>query len=253
MPVSTSADITVEYLSGKTLADLLDTSDTEGEAYVEEFLAAALETAGDFLETLRKRPDDLPLIEYDPFKSGVAYDPYHGDGEALIIGGPRGILQGGYQTLRDHGLIEHESLLNILTKGLVHSYNQQLVDQHFEMQAGTVDHTDTAGIKLYDKYRMLVPPVDEGFAQLYSLHVDGDITDAELRAEYIEAWVDWYHDMVAGFDVNLFRAVALTLSDRAEEVDGDAEATITHMMRVQEPLIRNADVSIISSRLDVAL
>lgn len=249
MPVSNADEVTVGYLAERDLSDLLDTADREGEAYVEAFLAVALERAHTYLGDHRVRLEERPDVEYDPYQSGVTYDPYHGSGEALVIGGPRGILQGGYQTLKDHGYLDRTSLLNVLTKGLLHSYHQQLVDEHFELYGASGNPADVAGVTLYDEYRMLVPAVDEGFAQLFSLYVDGDVTDADLREAYIEAWADWYRDL-ADLDVGLFRAVARTVSDLAAEADGDATETIISALRIQEPLIRNADVSVISSRLE---
>lgn len=248
MPVSTADEITVPYLAERSLTDLLDTADREGEAYVETFLAEAVEVSNAYLTEHGKRLDAVPDVEYDPWQSGVTYDPYHGSGEALIVGGPRGILQGGYQVLKDRGFIDRTSLLNILTKGLIHSYHQQLVDEHFEL-GRSVGRAEAAGVTLYDEYRMLVPAVDEGFAQLFSLHVDGDITDGDLREAYIDEWVQWYRDLT-DLDVGLFAAVAHTVSERAAGVGGDATATITEGLRIQEPLVRNADVSVISSQLD---
>lgn len=249
MPVSTTDEITIAYLTERSLTDLLDTADREGEAYVEAFLEDALEVSNAYLSDHGKRLNAVPDVEYDPWQSGVTYDPYHGSVEALIIGGPRGILQGGYQTLKDHGFIDRASLLNVLTKGLIHSYHQQLVDEHFEMNGPGTTAAEATGIELYDEYRMLVPAVDEGFAQMVSLYVDGDITDAELRAEYIEEWVAWYEDLT-DLDADLFRAVATTVSDRANDASGEASDVIVEALRIQEPLIRNADVSVISSRLD---
>lgn len=248
-PVSTDGEITVDSLSTTTLGDLLDTADREGEAYVEAFLEAALEVAETYLAEHRIRLAARPAVEYDPWQSGVAYDPYHGETEGLVIGGPRGVLQGGYQTLKDHGFIDHTSLLNVLTKGLMHSYHQHLVDEHFDRHAGSRTPADAAGITLYDEYRMLVPAVDEGFAQLFSLYVDGDVTDADLREAYVDAWAEWYRDLTE-MDVGLFRAVAETVSAQAGGADGDAKDAILRGLRIQEPLIRNADVSVISGRLE---
>lgn len=248
MPVSTADEIGVGYLAERSLTDLLDTADREGEPYVESFLAEALEVANAYLTDHGKRLDAVPDVEYDPWQSGVTFDPYHGSGEVLIVGGPRGILQGGYQVLKDRGFIDRTSLLNILTKGLIHSYHQQLVDEHFEL-GRSVGRAEAAGIDLYDEYRMLVPAVDEGFAQLFSLHVDGDITDDDLRKTYISEWIEWYRELT-DLDVELFGAVAYAVSDRAAGVEGDARETINEAMRIQEPLVRNADVSVIAARLD---
>lgn len=249
MPVSNADDITVDYLRDKSLTDLLETHDRMGEEYLNAFLAAALHVANEYLADHGKQLDQVPEIEYDPWQSGVVYDPYHGSDEALIVGGPRGILQGGYQTLSDHGFIERTSLLNILTKGLLHSYHQQLVDQYFERHGMSTSSAKTAGIELYDEYMMLNPAVDEGVAQMFALYVDGDITDGDLREAYIEEWAAWYQEL-SQLPSDLFRAVAYTVSDRAETVDGMAEETIIHALRIQEPLIRNADVGVISARLD---
>lgn len=252
MPLRGSENVTVDDLRSSTLADLLVVRDDEGEREVEEFLESALETANDFVAGHGKHLDTLPGVRYDPWESGIRYDPYHHDGEMLIVGGPRGLLQGGYQVLSTRGHMSRESLLGLLCKGLLTSYNQELVEAHFgandSRNAPNVrDSRGSTAIELYGRFDMLKPAVDEAFTQPFVLYVEGDITDADLRADFVDEWAAWFEEM-SGLDVGdvpLFRAVASAVCERVDDVDGTPREKIIHALAIQEPLVRDGDVSVL--------
>jgi hypothetical protein len=249
MTVDADADITTEYLRRKSHADLLETADQHGDDHVEAFLADALPVVAGFLADHEKEVADLPSVTFDPNISGVNYDPYHREGEMLLFGGPRGILQGGYQFLSHRDYLSKPSLLTILSKGLLHAYNQALVTERFERQ-GRSARLRESPVQLYDEYKMLVPAVDEGITQLFSLYIEGDITDRTLREGYIDEWATWYREGEE-MDVALFEAVAHTISDRIEDADGDARDRIVEGLAIQEPLVRDAELSVLRDHLVV--
>jgi len=247
MTVDTSADITTEYLRTRSHADLLESADRDGNQYVERFLSDALSVVASFLADHGKDLSDPPSVTFDPNVSGVNYDPYHREGEMLLFGGPRGILQGGYQFLSHRDYRSKPSLLTILSKGLMHAYNQALVTERFDRH-GRAARLHDSSVRLYDEYKMLVPGVDEGLTQLFSLYIEGDISDTSLREGYIEEWAQWYREGDV-LDVDLFEAVADTVSDRIEATDGDARARIVHGLAIQEPLVRDGELSVLRDRL----
>lgn len=249
MTVDASADVTTEYLRGKSHADLLETADEHGDRYVEGILTDALPVVASFLADHGKELADLPAVTFDPNISGVNYDPYHRDGEMLLFGGPRGILQGGYQFLSHRDYLSKPSLLTILSKGLLHAYNQALVTERFDRH-GRAARLQASPVELYDEYKMLVPAVDEGITQLFSLYVEGDITDGTLRKGYIEEWVAWYRESDE-MDVELFEAVAETISDRVGAADGSPRDRIVDGLAIQEPLVRDAELSVLRDHLAV--
>lgn len=250
MTVDTSASITPDYLRTRTHADLLETDDRRGTQYVEEFLHDALDVVVSFLADHEKVISEVPTALFDPNMSGVKYDPYHREGEVLLFGGPRGILQGGYRYLSHRDYLTQPSLLTILSKGLLHAYNQSLVTDRFESHGRAARLSDAYPIQLYDEYKMLVPAVDEGITQMFSLYLEADIEDAALRDGYIDAWSRWYDD--TDVDSDLFEAVAYTISDHIEDTDGDAKDRIIAGLKIQEPLIRDGDIGVIGEYLNAA-
>lgn len=250
MAVNLSTEITADYLRTKIHADLLETADSQGREAVERFLESALSVARSFLSDHGKRIDDPPGVIFDPGISGVEYDPFHRRGEMLLFGGPRGMLRGGYQYLSHRDYLSSPSLLTILSKGLLHAYNQQLVFEYFDSHASRPGG-DRSSVQLYDEHMMLAPGVDEGFAQMLSLYVEGDITDTSLREGYIEEWASWY-ERRSGFDASLFKTVAYTVSDRVEAASGDARDQLVHGFAVQEPLVRDGQLSVLRDRLEGA-
>lgn len=248
MTVNTSADITVDYLRTRSQTDLLESVDSDGEEYVEDFLVDALSVAASFLADHGKRLKDLPSVTFDPNLSGVNYDPYHRRGEMLLFGGPRGILQGGYQFLSHRDFISKPSLLTILSKGLMHAYNQRLVSERFDRHGRAARLRAMPSVQLYDEYKMLIPGADEGITQLFSLYIEGDITDPSLREGYIEEWANWYREG-GEMDVGLFQAVANTISDRIEAAEGDPRDRIVQGLSVQEPLVRDGEISVLRDHL----
>jgi len=246
MSETPSEAVSLETLRELTLSDLVAMRDEQGVDHVESLLAGGLETAGEFLADHGKRLTDLPAVVYDPMESGVTYDPYHDQGEVLVIGGPRGLLRGGEQVLGRRGLLEQKALLSILCKGLLHSYNQELSTAHFER--GGPGRSGGPEVDIYDRFQMLNPAIDEGVTQLFVLYLNGDVTDHELRETYVEEWVEWYR-RDPEFDTGLFEAVAHTIGDRIDEAEGDERERLVHGLAIQEPLIRNCDVSVLRERL----
>lgn len=236
-----------EYLRELTLSDLVGFSDTYGEDTVESLLSEGVSVAAAYLGELGKQLEREPAIVYEPHESGVNYDPYHDRGEALIVGGPRGILRGGEEVLGERGIVSQKSLLSILSKGLVHSYNHHLVTEHFERYGGGSGASSPGTVELYDKFRMLNPAVDEGFAQLYALYIEGDVTDAVIREAYVDRWAEWFRR--TEFDVHLFEATAYTVGDRVDDATGSERERFVSALEIQEPLIRNGDVSVLAERL----
>ncbi|MFB6296305.1 MAG: hypothetical protein ABEH66_05635 [Halobacteriales archaeon] len=247
MPEPPPEEVSVEALRELTLSDLVAMRDEEGIDHVESLLCRGLEAAGEFLADHGKRLTDLPAVVYDPMESGVAYDPYHDQGEVLVIGGPRGLLRGGEQVLGRHGLLDQKALLSILCKGLLHSYNQELSTAHFE-RGGRAGRSRAQEIELYDRFQMLDPAIDEGVTQIFVLYLNGDVTDDDLRDTYIEEWVEWY-ERDPEFDTGLFEAVARTIGDRIDEAEGDERDRLVQGLAIQEPLIRDGDVSVLRGRL----
>jgi hypothetical protein len=239
--------VTTVDLRSLTLSDLVAVADAADTAVVETFLGQALGVANEFLALHDRELADPPTAIYDRWSSGVTYDPYHDRGEVLVVGGPRGLLQGGEQVLSDRGSLTQKSLFTVLCKGLVHSHNQHLVDEHFE-RAGDGRSGD-AGIDLYDRFRMLNPAVDEGIAQMFVLYLSGDVTDREFRQAYIEAWADWYGES-SDLDGSLFRAVAYAVGDRIDGTDGDTRERFLHAFDIQRRLVRDGDVSVLRGYSD---
>jgi len=240
-------DVDTQVLDELTLSDLVSIFDETGTDAVEEFLTEGFEVATEFLRDHGKELSDVPTAVYDPLESGVAYDPYHDRGEALIIGGPRGLLRGGEQVLRDHGLLSQKTLLSILCKGLLHSYNNELATEHFDGTRDIQARTGRGSVELFDTFQMVSPAVDEGITQLFVLYLHGDVTDRDLRDAYIEAWIDWYRRKE--FDTDLFGAVAYAIGDRIDDAEGDRKERLVRGLGIQEPLIRNGDVSVLGERL----
>lgn len=249
MTVDTSAEITADYLRTKTHTDLLATADREDEQYVEAFLTDALDVVRSFLEDHQKPIESPPAVTFDPNISGVEYDPYHRRGEMLSFGGPRGILQGGYQFLSHRDYLSKPSLLTILSKGLLHAYNQRLVTERFDRHGKAARLDGDQSVELYDAYKMLVPGADEGITQMFSLYVEGDVTDQALREGYVDEWASWYRKR-GDMDVELFEAVAYTISDRIERATGDERARMVHGLAIQEPLVGNGQLSVLRERLE---
>lgn len=243
------AEVHREDLDEFTLSDLHTISDGKGEGAVTSFLRESLSVAANYLAEHNKVLSSEPRIVYAPQKRGVSYDPYHERGEVLIIGSPRGSLRGGETVLAARNEIKKKTLLSILCKGLLHAYNQQLVTEHFDRYEDSDTHEDLGSVELYNQYRMLNPAVDEGFAQLFTLYLFGDVTDQGLRDAYIERWADWFQH--ADFDVFLFEAIAYTIGDRVDEATGTEKDRFVYALEVQEPLIRDGDISVLSDRLPI--
>jgi hypothetical protein len=247
MPERPPETVTTDTLRELTLSELVAMGDDHGTDDVEEFLSEGLAVANEFLSDHGKGLTETPAVVYEPLESGVTYDPYHQQGEVLVIGGPRGLLRGGEQVLGEHDLLDQKGLLSILCKGLLHSYNQRLATEHFEgNERGRRGGAST--VELYDRFRMLNPAVDEGFTQMFVLYLNGDVTDDDLRKAYVEEWVEWFR-RDPEFDVDLFEAVALAIGDRIEEAEGDERERLLRGLAIQEPLIRNGDLSVLAGRL----
>lgn len=237
-------DVTPEALRAVTLPDLLSAADVSDEAAVTDFLETALVAAAEFLADHGKRLDALPAVEFAPYESGVSYDPYADGGEVLIVGGPRGLHRGGEAVLYTAGDTRKNSLLTVLGKGLLHSYNQRLVEEHFDRGA------EAAEVDIYAPFEMLAPAVDEGITQLFVLYVDGDVTDRGLREAYIDAWAEWFDERTS-VDTRLFRAVAYTIADRIEAAEGSDQERFVEGLKIQEPLVRDGDTSVLEEQLRV--
>lgn len=248
MPEPLPETVTTDTLRELTLSELVAMGDDYGTDEVEAVLNEGLAASNEFLSDYSKGLSETPAIVYDSLESGVKYDPYHEQGEVLIIGGPRGLLRGGEQVLGKRGLLDQKGLLSILCKGLLHSYNQGLATQHFEGQ-GRTRRGEVSEIDLYDQFQMLNPAVDEGFTQLFVLYLNGDVTDTDLRQAYIEEWVEWFR-RDPEFDVDLFKAVASTVGDGIEEADGDERDRLIQGLAIQEPLIRKGNLSLLADRLN---
>lgn len=240
-------EITSKHLRDRTLSDLVRLADDEGPAAVETWLDAALVVTAEVLADHDKELSSVPVAVYELSSSGLRYDPYHSRGEAVIIGGPRGSLRGGYQVLASRGAFEQRSLLTVLGKGLLHSYNQELVDEHFENGGDSSPATMDQRIDLYEEVWMLALAVDQGLTQPFGLHLAADVTDRALREAFIDAWVAWNREFT-DMQVAVFEAVARTISDRVEAADGSARDRIVHGLAIQEPLVRDGDTSVITHR-----
>jgi hypothetical protein len=249
MTVDLDTDLTPGYLLGKDHGDLLETADAAGEAAIDEFLTDAVAVASAYLADHGKDLADPPAATFDPTISGVEYDPYHRDGEVLSFGGPRGILHGGYQYLSHREYLTKPSLLTILSKGLLHAYNQRLARARFDRLGSRARLRETPEVTLYDQFKMLAPAADEGITQLFSFHVEAPLSDRDLREGYIGEWANWYRQR-GEMDVELFEAVAYTLSDRIAAADGDDCERIAYALEIQEPLVREGDLSVLSDHLD---
>ena len=75
MAVDASADVTTEYLRGKSHADLLETADEHGDRYVEGFLTDALPVEASFLADPGQELVDLPAVTFDPHIRAGNSDP----------------------------------------------------------------------------------------------------------------------------------------------------------------------------------
>lgn len=248
MSVDTSADITTDYLRSRAHDDLLETYDAEGKSSVKMFLESALNVVHSFMMEHNKHVVEPPGVIFNPKTSGVQYDPYHRQGERLIFGGPRGILRGGYQYLSQHDYLTSPSLLTILSNGLVHAYNQQLAFEYFDSH-DTRPRQDMSAIRLYNEYEMLAAGADEAFAQMFCLYIEADITDKSLREGFIDEWAAW-HDRRGEMDTSLFTAVAYTISERVEAASGDAKDCIVDGLAIQEPLVREGQLSVLHKQLN---
>lgn len=249
MVESLPEDVTPEALRAVTLPHLLEAADEADEAAVTDFLETALVAAADFLADHGKRLDGLPTVEFAPYESGVSYDPYADGGEVLVVGGPRGLHRGGEAVLYGSGSKDtrKNSLLTVLGKGLLHSYNQCLVEEHFDRPAGA---TESAEVDIYAPFEMLAPAVDEGITQLFVLYVDGDVTDRGLREAYIDAWAEWFDERTT-VETRLFRAVAYTIADRIEAAEGSDQERFVEGLQMQEPLVRDGNTSVLEAQLRV--
>lgn len=90
--------------------------------------------------------------------------------------------------------------------------------------AGDRSTTRREEVEIYDTLtRGVVPAVDEAIAQLLCLHVDGDLTDRDLRRRYVAAWERWYrqHSTVA---VDDFVRICRTCDSRIERALADFDA-----------------------------
>jgi hypothetical protein len=249
MTVDLDIDLTPGYLLGKDHGDLLETADEAGHEPVDRFLSEAVEVAREFLGDHGKELEDPPVATFDPTISGVEYDPYHREGEVLSFGGPRGILHGGYQYLSHRDYLNKPSMLTILSKGLLHAYNQRLARARFDRLGSQARLRATPEVTLYDEFKMLAPGADEGITQLFSFHVEAPLTDKDLREGYITEWANWYRQR-GEIDADLFEAVALTLSDRIDAADGGDSDRIAFALEIQEPLVQEGDLSVLSAHLD---
>jgi hypothetical protein len=237
-------DVTPATLRGVTLSDLIVAADEADDAAVEAFLAEALAATNGFLAEHGKRVSDPPAVSFDRWESGVSYDPYAEAGELLVIGGPRGLHRGGERVLYGDRHDGKNSLLTVLGKGLLHSYNQSLVAAHYAAGGGDPD------IDIYAPFQMLRPAVDEGITQLFVLYVDGDVTDRALRDRYVDAWAEWFEERTDA-DARLFRAVAYAVGERIEAAEGTGRERFVHGLKIQEPLIKDGDTTPLSGQLRV--
>lgn len=243
-----SIDVSLERLGSFVLNDLVRLGDTEGSEAVVEFLDEAVTVAGSFLAAHGKVIETYPTVVYDQYESGVSYDPYHDEGEVLICGGPRGVLRGGEEVLAARTAFTQRSLLTILTKSLLHVYHVQLADAGDQRADVGLGATPAAGELEFYTYGLPVPAVEYGFTTLWDVYLEGDITDRSLREDVIDAWTTWY-DRYADIQTAVYEAVAYTLSDRISEAGGTPRERICYAFEIQEPLVRDGDVSTITRRL----
>jgi len=102
-------------------------------------------------------------------------------------------------------------------------------------------------IELYEGVQMLALAVDQALTQPFGLHLAADVTDRALREAFIDAWIAWNREFT-DMQVPVFEAVARTVSDRIEAADGSPRDRVIHGLAIQEPLVRDADTSVITHR-----
>jgi hypothetical protein len=224
--------VTAPTLAECYLEDLHAAYEADGLDPVDDLLDRGAEIAVALLAAHDMSLEDPPTIRYNPLRQGATYDP---GAEVLVIRQPRETSPGGYALLDERG----QSVLNVLATGFVAAYNQQLVDEYFTDNVAAANH-------IHDQQtKTLLPGIDTGFTTMFGLHVDGDITDDELREAYIEAWLD-EHD---ASDVNTrrFELVARTIARRVAAAEGDPQERMTAALAIQRPLIAEGDLSVVST------
>jgi hypothetical protein len=225
-------DVTAPALAECYLGDLYAAYEADGLDPVDEVLAAAADIARTLLANHDLSLASPPTIRYNPLREGATYDP---GANVLVVRQPRPEPPGGYALLDERG----QSVLNVVATGFMAAYNQQLVAEYFAEHVAAANH-------IHDQQtETLLPGIDVGFTSMFGLHIDGDITDAELRADYIAAWLDHYADG----DINRrrYELVARTLARRVEAADGDPQDRMTAALSIQRPLIAAGDLSVVSS------
>lgn len=233
--------VTLSRLHSLGLRNLVEIGDEDGREAVTDFLEGAVDVVAQFLALHGKEIDPLPTVAYDQFESGVTYDPLHADGERLVCGGPRGLLRGGENTLVSRTGLDRPSLLMILCRGLLVSYDYHLAGG---TRAADVDPTPF-DIELYDRYGLATPAVDYAFTTLFDVYLAGDVTDRSLRESVIGAWTDWC-DGTGAVDARTYESVARTVSERIEAADGTPRERLCHGLAVQEPLVREGRTTVLN-------
>jgi len=101
-----------------------------------------------------------------------------------------------------------------------------------ERRGGAYVPDGAATVRLFDpRTRTVAPAVDAAFARSLEFYVGTPRPDPDLRADYLDAWVDWYRER-GSLDASAFRLVArsafaridATVAASAERRDPDASA-----------------------------
>jgi hypothetical protein len=234
-PMATASvpeEITASTLADRYLEDLFAIYEASDLDAVDELLEAGCSVADDILEEYDKDLEEWPTVQYNPLRTGATYDP---TADVLMIRKPRETPPGGYGLIDERG----QSVLNVLASGFLASYNQQLVDEYFEENVSAANH-------IHDhETKTLLPGIDAAFSAIFGYAIDADVTDAEARDAYLEAWMEYYES--GGVNVRRFEVVTSTLCQRIDEADGPGIERMRHALAIQEPLIRRGDLSAVAA------
>jgi hypothetical protein len=229
---SVPEEITASTLADRYLEDLFAIYEDQDLDAVDELLDAGCRVADEILQEYDRDLEEWPTVQYNPLRNGATYDP---QADVLMIRKPRADPPGGYGLIDDRG----QSVLNVLASGFLASYNQQLVDEYFTEHASAANH-------IHDhQTKTLLPGIDAAFSAIFGFAIDADVTDVELREAYLDAWIEYYES--GDVNVRRFEIVVRTLCKRIDEVDGPGIERMRHALAIQEPLIRDGDLSAVAA------